>query len=202
MTTGLKRHNFGRPVDFDNGQEASNGIYINKEGIISRGKNLIFGELYSYSVSVNFTNDDKFKNSKYKLVANYHTHPTNSYIWPSPQDVDNHLSYIRTGTYSEETLLAIGFRAMQSYLMLVMQIDYNSKLHEAAFKLKALRGDSSFLSEYAKFLKNLFDNSEMIIIGTEEKTNYLEFFKNNPTYKQIDDSNLLPNSCMELLKEK
>ena len=201
MTTGIKEHNGGKPVDFENGQEASNGIYIDKNQVISRGKHLEFGPLYDAIVPLNFEKDDKFHNSSYKFVANFHTHPTSVYVWPSPHDVYSHLNYIRDGKYNEKTLLAIGFRSKKSYQILVMQIDYNDKLYQETFDLMLLYGQPNFHSKYGKFLKTLFEKSEMIIIDAEENINYLDFFKNNAKNKQIRESKFLPDSCKHLLEE-
>ena len=201
MTTGINGYNNDQPVDYTRGQEASNGIYIDKNGIISRGKALEFGTRYTNLVETYFKLDDKYKNPNYTFFANFHTHTSEVYVWPSPHDIYKHITSIRDNEYSKTTPLAIGFKTENSFRILILQVDYSLKLFQDSALLITKLGKPGFYQAYGKYLEYLFDISRMIIIGDNSKTDYLGFFEKNPINKQIRSSQFIPSSCVRLIED-
>ena len=218
MTTGIEGYNNGEPVAYLIGLEAHNSFYIDRNGKLTRGNNLVFGTIPGFVIP-NFRNDKQFRemldsplNEKaQRLVIEFHTHPNTKkyYIFPSSADIYNFMNDKQYGFIDKTALLAIGFISNEIYHVLFMKINNNRLLFDTARKhtnTKRPKTDNErieYINLYGEVLRLLFENSEMIVINSNFNTtnNYIHFFEENSINQKIGKNVIIPNSCRKLQNE-
>ena len=216
MTTGVKGYNNGKPVDYENGLEAHNAFYIDSSGNLTRGKNLTFGTIPGL-VKPNFRDDTQFQQmldspNTQSLKIYFHTHPNTKeyYVFPSPNDIARFIVDKRYKFVDKHGLLAIGFMSNNKYRLLLMSVTDNQVLFEmtrshAISNPKTTLDNIAYIKKYGKILELLFKNSKMLIIELNDNkvkiSDYFEFFEDNPLNQKVGDTQVIPQSCLEALKE-
>lgn len=135
MTTGIEGYNDGKPVDYKNGFEAHNSFYIDNQGNLTRGKNIVFGTKPG-QVSPNFKNDlqfvemldSPFNELVQNLIVDFHTHPDieSYYIFPSSMDTYKFMLDKQYNFIDHDAMLAIGFISNRDYHLLLVDINDSS----------------------------------------------------------------------------
>ena len=216
MTTGVKGYNNGKPVDFEDGQEAFNAIYVDNNGKLTRGTTLNFGTIVG-RVTPTHEQDDQFrKTRKYNpynfsqtLSVFFHTHAdVKRYsVFPSPYDLARFHSEMRVNNIDDSALLGIGFISHDNYYVLLMSAENNSPWYNEALKLalgKVPRTPSEkeqFLVEYGSIIEVLLKTNKIIILDSKySEADYKEFFDNNTLAHFVGNTPIIPASCKRLLE--
>lgn len=218
MTTGIDGYNNGEPVAYLIGLEAHNSFYIDRNGKLTRGNNLVFGTIPGL-VTPNFQNDKQFRemldsplrDKAQRLVIDFHTHPNtnNYYVFPSSADIAKFIIDKRNNLVDENALIAIGFMSKNVFHTLFISINDNPLLFKNALKHSSTKQPKTFKKhieykkQYGEFLELLFENSKMLILDSTNNAvdNYLQFFEDNSINQIVGETIIIPQSCIELLKE-
>lgn len=218
MTTGIEGYNNGEPVAYLIGLEAHNSFYIDRNGNLTRGNNLVFGSLPGIVIP-NYRNDKQYRemldsplNDKaQRLVVDFHTHPNtnNFYVFPSSADIAKFIIDKRYNFVDANALLAIGFMSKNVFHTLFISINDNPLLFKNALKHSSTKRPKTYKERiiyyklYGEFLELLFKNSKMLIIDSTNNAvdNYLQFFEANSINQMVGETIIIPPSCKELMKE-